>query len=83
MVLQLNIQVFPYDKERKAKGPLFFNIERPICQFIAEDEDLYPGLHEKSNLPEPGTCPLPKVIGFMRYENVKYYFKIKFSFIFS
>ncbi|TMW54189.1 hypothetical protein DOY81_000773 [Sarcophaga bullata] len=57
---KINLQVFPYDKERKAKGPLCFNIERPICQFIAEDEDIYPGLREKSNLPEPGTCPLAK-----------------------
>ncbi|KAM7348233.1 chemosensory protein A 7a [Cochliomyia hominivorax] len=57
---KINIQIFPYDKERKAKGPLIFNLEKEICKFIAEDEDMYPGVKEKSNLPDPGTCPVPK-----------------------
>ncbi|XP_023300581.2 uncharacterized protein LOC111682824 [Lucilia cuprina] len=57
---KVNLQVFPYDKEKQAKGPLVFNIEREICKFVAEDEDIYPGIKEKSNLPEPGSCPLSK-----------------------
>ncbi|XP_065365718.1 uncharacterized protein CheA7a [Calliphora vicina] len=57
---KLNLQVFPYDKDKQAKGPLVFNIEREVCKFIAEDEDIYPGIKDKSNLPDPETCPLPK-----------------------
>lgn len=50
--------------QKNAKGPLVFNLEKEVCKFIAEDEDMYPGVKEKSNLPEPDTCPIPKVCYF-------------------
>lgn len=46
------------------RGLLVFNDEMKLCKFIAEDKHVYPGLREVSNFPEPGTCPLPKVIYF-------------------
>lgn len=42
------------------KGRVFASQKESICKFTAEEKNVYPDLVEASNLPEPGTCPIPK-----------------------
>lgn len=42
------------------KGRFYGSQKESICKFIAEEKKVYPDLVEASNLPEPGTCPIPK-----------------------
>ncbi|XP_073830697.1 chemosensory protein A 7a [Musca autumnalis] len=56
----INLQIYSYDAKQKMRGLLVFNVDQKICEFIEKDKQVYPGLQDVSNLPEPGTCPVPK-----------------------
>lgn len=42
------------------KGHVYASPKESICKFTAEEKKVYPDLVEASNLPQPGTCPIPK-----------------------
>lgn len=42
------------------KGRVYASQKESICKFTAEEKKVYPDLVAASNLPEPGTCPIPK-----------------------
>lgn len=42
------------------KGIPLVKGKEPACDFIKNDEKFYPYLLKTSDVPQPGTCPIPK-----------------------
>lgn len=42
------------------KDRFYTSKSESICKFTSEEKKVYPDLVEASNLPAPGTCPIPK-----------------------